>query len=309
MIDIIAAVDEFKAEKIKVYPVHTNRASALGDPCELRLVIERTDWDKKAAHDLGLQYIFDEGNHQEKAIKRDLADAGIEVIGQQRPVEWKEHNITGHMDGFVLTDNGQIPLEIKTCSPFTWVKIDIYDDLMRLSRSRPWLAKWSAQMQIYLLLAEYEKGIILIKNKTTGRFKQINVPLDYSYAEALIKKADRIEGHVKNGTRPDFVEDKSLCLDCPLAHVCKPPLSYGDEMEVITDAEIIEMLERRMELAPTKKEYDELDRTVKDFLGDRTKVLLGDYHATAKRYMRKSYTVNEAEVTRWKFERIEGEQP
>jgi len=305
MIDIIAAIDTFKAEKIKVYPVHTNRASALGDPCERRLVLERTDWNKKAAYDLRLQYIFDEGNHQEKAIKRDLADAGIDVIGQQRPVEWKEHNITGHMDGFVLVDDVQIPLEVKTSSPFTWVKIDTYEDLMRLSRSRPWLAKWSAQMQIYLLLAEYEEGIILIKNKTSGQFKQIDVSLDYNYAEALIQKADRIESHVKNGTRPDFVQDQSLCLDCPLAHVCMPPLDYGDELEIVTDAEIIEMLERRMVLRPAKKEYDDLDKVVKAALGERKNALVGNYRATTKSYTRKGYTVKEAKVTRWEFEKIE----
>jgi hypothetical protein len=90
MIDIVQKVIESKSKKIELWPVSSNRASEMGHPCERYLVYLRTRGNERVLHDVGLQFVFDEGKVHEKAVLRDLEDAGIEVIEQQRPFEWKK---------------------------------------------------------------------------------------------------------------------------------------------------------------------------------------------------------------------------
>ncbi len=299
-LDIPKAVTEAKGKKIKVYPCHVNRASSMGDPCERRLVLERTSWQEKKAHDVGLQYIFDEGNLQERAVLNDLEDAGIHVIEQQRSFSWDKYKITGHIDGKVVVDGKAPPLEIKSMSPNIWRVMQTEDDLKKY----PWTARYRAQMQLYLLMAEEEEGILIFKNKSTGQLKQINIALDYDFAESLIQKAERINGHIEKGTLPDYVEDKSLCAECAFVHVCCPKIDYGEELEIVNDGELIEMLNRLEELKPLKSEYDRLVEDYKAFIGGRENVMAGDWHITFKESERAGFTVAPGKTKRFKIERV-----
>lgn len=299
-LDIPKAITETKVKKIKIYPCHINRASSLGDPCERRLVLERTSWQEKKPHDVGLQYVFDEGNLQERAVLNDLEEAGIRIIEQQRDFSWKEYQITGHIDGKISVDGKTPPLEIKSMSPNIWRTMETEDDLKRY----PWTDRYRAQIQLYLLMAEEEEGILILKNKSTGQLKQINIALDYEFAESLIQKAERINDHVKNDTLPNYVEDKSLCAECAFVHICCPKIEYGEELEIVNDAELIEMLNRREVLIPLKKEYEQLDKEIKAFIGDRENIMAGEWHLTVKESERKGYTVESSVVKRFKIERL-----
>lgn len=302
-LDIPAAVTKAKAKKIRVSPCHTNRASSLGDPCERRLVYERTSWEEKRPHDVGLQYIFDEGNLQEKAVIRDLEDAGIEVEQQQADFNWRVYQITGHLDGFIRGNGTKVPVEIKSMSPYIWRTIDTMEDLQKF----PWTKRYMAQVVLYLLMSNKEEGILLLKNKSTGQIKQINIALDYDLAEELIQKAERINAHIEAGTLPDFVEDKSNCPECPFVHICNPPLIYGDELDIITDQEIILKLDRLDEIHDMHTEYDRLKKSVKAALGDRRNVMAGNWAITVKDQEKKGYTVEPKTVRRYNIIRIPDE--
>ena len=86
----IEKVTESKLKKIKVWPVNSNRASDLGNPCIRYHVLNRTRYEEKALHDVGLQYVFDMGNEIEDIVLKELAEAGVKVIEQQRAFSWKE---------------------------------------------------------------------------------------------------------------------------------------------------------------------------------------------------------------------------
>ena len=105
---IVEKIIESKERKIKQHPVNSNRASDLGIPCVRYHVLNRTRWQEKSLHDVGLQFVFDMGNDIEEIVFKELAEAGIKVIEQQRSFEWKEYGITGHVDGKILTDNARI---------------------------------------------------------------------------------------------------------------------------------------------------------------------------------------------------------
>jgi len=65
---IVEKVIESKQRKIKGYPVNSNRASDLGVPCVRYHVLNRTRWQEKSLHDVGLQFVFDMGNEIEEIV-------------------------------------------------------------------------------------------------------------------------------------------------------------------------------------------------------------------------------------------------
>ena len=285
---IVEKIIESKERKIKQYPVNSNRASDLGIPCVRYHVLNRTKWQEKSLHNVGLQFVFDMGNEIEEIVLKELAEAGIKVIEQQRSFEWKEYQITGHCDGKILTDDGKAyPLEIKSSSPYVFKSINSIKDLT--NGKYGYLRKYPAQLTLYCLMGNHEKGLFLFKDKSSGAIKEIWMPLDYELGETLLKRAEAINTHLAAGTMPEPINDDMWCEGCPFAHICLPE-HIGKEVEIDT-TNLSEMLDRLEELKPIVKEYEEIDDQVKETVKGREKILAGNWFVTGKYYDRKSYDV------------------
>lgn len=301
MIDIIQPIVEMKTRRIKQWPVHTNRASNLGHPCERFLVYERTRWREKALHDVTLQFIFDEGNIHEAAVIRELQEAGFQIIEQQRAFEWKKYEITGHVDAKIKYDGGFIPIEIKSMSDWAWKSVN---DLSDMHKSKSvYMRQYPAQMTLYLLMDEKEEGAFILKNKTTGLLKQIPVRLDYEYGETLIQKAERINTHVKAGTLPDRVDlSAGACEWCAYAQICLPERRH--EGLIINDPELEGKLDRRAALKALKDEYDELDKEIREAVKERPETVVGNWLLKGKWVDKKAYTVEACRYWQTTIKRI-----
>lgn len=284
---IVESIIESKARKIKAYPVNSNRASDLGNPCLRYHVFNRTRWEEKSLHDVGLQNVFDLGNDIEEIALRELAAAGIKVIEQQKPFNWPEYSITGHLDGLVLIDGKAYPLEIKSCSPFVFDAIHTIDDLKKGKYA--YLRKYPVQLNLYLLMSNIDKGVFLFKNKVTGAYKEIWMDLDYELGEATIKRAEAINAHLAAGTVPEPIEYGDECERCGFVHICSVD-HIGKEVEIDT-GELAVMLDRLDALKPAKKEYEEIDEAVKKAVEGREKILAGDWFVTGRWTERKGFTV------------------
>ena len=294
--DLVKSVYWQKERKIKIAPCHTNRASSLGHSCERYLVLTRTAWDKKIPHDIGLQLIFDEGEIQENAVIRDLIDAGVKVTEQQKAFEWPKFQITGHLDLMVECDGWGGPVEIKSMNPHIFDSINSLDDFKKY----PWTARYIAQMQIYLLMNNSENGYFLLKNKSTGELRQIEIRLDYEFAESLLKKAERVNAHIENKTLPDFVKDPDECKRCAFfGHVCNPPLEF-DAPVISDDPGLLEMLDRRAEIKEFSTEYNRIDKKIKErFKADEydgKSFVCGSHLIDIKKGFRNGYTVADTET-------------
>ena len=283
---IVESILESKARKIKAYPVNSNRASDLGNPCIRYHVFNRSRWEEKSLHDVGLQSVFDLGNDIEEIALRELAAAGVKVIEQQKPFNWAEYQITGHLDGLVLIDGKTYPLEIKSCSPFVFDAINTADDLKRGKYA--YLRKYPVQLCLYLLMSNTEKGVFLFKNKVTGAYKEIWLDLDYELGEQALKRAEAINAHLAAKTIPE-AEYSEECDRCGFAHICDVN-HIGKEVEIDT-GELSTMLDRLEELKPAKKEYEEIDEQVKKTVEGREKILAGSWFITGKWIDRKGFTV------------------
>lgn len=277
------------ARQIKLYPVHSNRASDIGHPCVRYHVCQRTRWREKSLHDVGLQLIFGLGNEFEDMVIRQLLAARVRVIEQQKSYEWKEYQITGHVDGKLLGDDGKVyPFDIKSSSPYVYDSIHNIDDLKNGKYS--YLRKYPTQLNLYLLMEEQEKGLFIFVNKVNGQLKEIWMDIDYQLGEETLKRCEAINAHVAAGTVPDPIPyDEDLCGRCAFRHICLPDF-VGTEVE-IDESELSTMISRYMELKSAAKEYDALNREIARMVNEREKVLAGDYLVTGKWVEKKAFAV------------------
>jgi hypothetical protein len=286
-------LDAAAAKRIKSWPHPNNRASEAGHPCVRFLVLSRTDQDKKVLHDVGLQRIFDEGNIQEDAVMRSLAEAGLRVVEQQRPFEWPKFKLTGRIDGIIAVNGSYIPLEIKSCSPNVFPAIKETAPEEMIHSRYPWVRKYPAQILLYMLMSGQGAGVMLFKNKTNGETCQKEFHLtaaNLEYAEFVLKKLEAVNAHVAAGTIPPL-ERCDDCKGCGFAKtVCFPGQDYGPGIDLLTDPELEVKLERRAEVKPARDEYEALDKEVKDQLQGRSAVI-GNWIIESKVCQRKAYDV------------------
>lgn len=286
---LIEKVYEYKRSQIRQYPVHTNRASQLGHPCTRYLVFDRTRWEEKTLHDERLQMIFDLGNDIENRVMRDLADAGVQVIEQQRAFSWPEYSISGHIDGKAIVDGQVYPIEIKSMSPFVYDRVNTVEDMLKSKYH--YMRAYPGQMTTYLLMDNKEQGFFICKNKVSGAMKEIPVTLDYELGESLLQKATVINAHVASGTLPDPIEyDDNVCSECGYNHICTPD-RIGKEIEVIDDEELVGLLADYERLKPYSKEYDEVDKRISEIVNGKEKLLAGEWFITGSWRKRTGYNV------------------
>lgn len=278
-----------KREKIKVYPCRNLRASNIGHPCERYLYLLITRWEEQQPHDVGLQNIFDLGNTLEIHTINNLKEAGYEVI---TPTQWSfqigDPLITGREDLRIKDENGElIPVEVKGISPFEFGKLNTVGDF--LHSKRYYIRQYPAQLQIYMYHFNKLYGFFALTNKLTGETKMIRMDFDWDMADGLLKKAERIYKAIEDKKEPDAVEDIAMCDGCKLAHICG--IHMGIEPDIETDGELNELITQRYDLKKYADQYEKLGQSIKMKVGDRKKVITGDYLVLQKTIYKKPYAV------------------
>lgn len=289
--DIPFLLDEQTARRIKISPHSgSNRASEAGHPCVRFLVLSRTSNELKILHDVGLQRIFDEGNLHEDALMREMQDAGLRVIEQQRAYEWKKFQLTGRIDGKLPVDSSRIPLEIKSSSPNVFAAIHELAPIDMLKSKFSWIRKYPAQMLLYMLMEGAEYGLMIFKNKTTGEKAQKIFRLEgelLEYAESILKKLEAVNAHIDEGTCPDaaLIDDCKGCAFCKTA--CFPGADYGPGIDIMQDPDLEAKLDRRGELEPAAKEFDVLDKEIKEGFKGRPGAVVGSWIIESSKHERR----------------------
>lgn len=278
-----------KQEKIKVYPCRNLRASNIGHPCERFLYLLLTRWEEQQPHDVGLQNVFDLGNTLETHTINNLKEAGYEVI---TPTQWsfqiEKPLITGREDLRIKDENGElIPVEVKGISPFEFEKLNTVEDFLKAKRY--YIRQYPAQLLVYLYHFGKLYGFFALTNKLTGETKMIRMDFDWDMADDLLKKADRIYKAIEEKKIPDAVEDISMCEGCRLSHICG--IRRGIEPDVELDDELNDLIRQKYDLKRYVDRYEELSRSIKIKVGDRKKVITGDYLVQQKKIYKKPYAV------------------
>ena len=290
---ISAAVSDFVKSEIKVYPCEHLRASNVGHPCERYLYLLIRSWEELVPHDEGLQNIFDLGNSIEAYTIKKLRDSGLEVI-TPTPRSWKVENplITGREDIRIKDpETGELfPAEIKGLSPNEWERLNTVEDFY--NSRRYYVRGYPSQLLVYMWKFEKEKGFFILTNKLTGELKIIEVPFDWERADELLKKAERIYtalADISGKTIPEACDDLSVCEKCQMRHICTA--AHERPETEIDDGELEEAIDRKNELAPLYREYNEINDQIKKMVGDREKVISGKYVVSTKTINKAEYVV------------------
>ena len=293
--DIMNAIREEAQSRITVYPCNNLRASNIGHPCERYLYLLIKHWEEQDPHDVGLQHIFDLGNKIEEYTIEKLKAAGYEVITPTQR-SWKIDLLNGIVSGredirIKDPEDGQLyPAEIKGLSPFEWERLNSIDDFY--NSKHHYVRGYPSQLLTYCYRFEKEKGFFVLTNKLTGAIKVIDVPFDWDRADEMMKKGERVYAALADptgNTLPKACDDFSVCEKCAMKRICTASVDRT-EMQ-FDDGELEALIGLKEELAPSYKQYNEVQDQIKKCVGDREKVLAGNYVVTTKTIERKAYTI------------------
>jgi len=273
--EVEKAVDEtyFRKENDEPKPQYVNRASSLGEECERFLVYARTNWQDAEPWDISTLRKFEEGNLQEEAVLDRLKAAGYKIRDKQLSLWWEKYKISGHLDGMIMVDGTERPLEIKSMSPhfFDRAVAEFESGIVQ----NKWLRRYMSQLTLYCLLRSKPDAVLVPKNRDNGNLAVFLVPLDYEYGESLIAKAERINASVDlitearakdlpdEGLYPDKINRWS-CLECRYRHICGPAPQHEEitaaDGTTYSTLDIERLVARKKEIAAIAAEADKLKK-------------------------------------------------
>lgn len=308
--EIAQRLNEATESKITIYPCRNLRASNIGHPCERYLYLLIKHWEDQKPIDVTTQCIFDLGNKMEEYAIAKLKEAGYEVITPTvRSWQIDDPYITGREDVLIKNpETGElVPGEIKGISPYEYDKLNTIQDFLKSKKY--YIRQYPMQLLTYMWKFNKTQGFFFIVNKLTGQLKPIDLFLKDHEALCLemLEKATRINKAVAEDKMPDPIDDESVCDKCPLAHICGHSVAIPTDVEL--DDELDELIEQRDSLKESKKNYEDLDKQIKEKVGDRTRVLSGKYLITVTTSVTPAHIEPEKEVPekvirRFKYQKV-----
>lgn len=271
LVEIVRRRTERLARKSKGYARTVPIASDI-DPasCLRRQVLEIVRWQDKPLFEASTQARFEAGNIWEDQATIALKTDGFQVVAEQVPFELTRRGggdvvLRGRIDGKIRWGLEEIPFEVKSMNPLVFDRISTVDDLARYW----WTTKYVPQLQAYLVGHGHPWGFFYLTNMA-GQWKALRVDLDYAMAERIWSFAESIVDGVQtyraDGSLPGYTPDATQCAHCDFfGRTCNPDtIEQGAAM--LADPELEASLARWCELREPHREYDGLDRRVKDAL-------------------------------------------
>ena len=286
-----------------------NNASDIGFECDTFQALCRLKGELKPKISPSLKKLLRIGNIFERPNIRWLQDAEIEIVeATNRRFEWERYNIVGYMDAMIRLPNSKtwLPFEHKTCSTNSFRAIQKHHEqgTSLAKADQLWLRKYPGQLMTYMLFNNSETGLWFYYEKQSGQYLFWILPLDYDYADSLIRRAERCEENVKAGTipKPKYCE---MCAQCPFALTyCFPDRDFGPGFELMDDESLEQKIKRMKELEGTEvKEYNSLKKMLigngkKPGLLYQKNAVVGNYIIESKEYEKKAFSVEAGTFSR-----------
>lgn len=281
-------------------------ASNLGE-CLLERYHSIVNWNAKPMADTWLQARFEEGNEQERRILIKLLTNNFEVVEGQTRFEIKDRSgrviLTGRIEGKIKFDGKYYPFEIKSMNPNIYDNINCLEDLQKFAHT----AKYPKQLQSYMFSQNLEEGFFILTD-CLGHFKVIPIYLDLEVMEKEMQNCELVMDAVEGKVGLGYHKDTSVCRKCwACKTTCFPDLDFGEGVQVIDDPEFLEDLKRRQQLIDSGcvKEYDKLDKTVKEraknykhAICDNFEIVVKEYPINYKAQEARTITAKKVEISR-----------
>lgn len=198
------------------------------------------------------------------AIRR----TGLEVFEEQVAFHIPQLQLTGHIDAKVrdplMGELGEVfALEIKSMSPHVWERVKTLKDFDQFS----WTAKYPWQLQCYLTTSGFERGVFILKNKSTGELREIWMQSDPELWARIVAKSGEVNRHVEAGTRPEIGVPPGYCQGCEYGHLCRPELTEHGVLAIENDHSLNERIRQWAALKEEAEKYSRLDSEIKEVIG------------------------------------------
>jgi len=262
--------------------------------CERRMVYEMTTPQTLPPWPPEVLARFRRGDDRERDLLADLtrigrdADPPFTLSGQQERFKLKDHKgriaISGKVDARIEIAGARAPLEVKAWSPMMVDRIETFADLF----DNPWTKSGAHQLLSYLFGAGEPFGFLLLDRSGIPKLLPVELDQHLERMEDFLTRAEKAIDHVEANTLPPFLEgDAAECKRCAwYGNECNPPL-IGKGAVVLTDPELIKRLARRDELAAGAREFDRLDKAIKEELRGIEEGIAGPFVINGK-YQKKT---------------------
>lgn len=313
--------DRLKREST-VYPRNNPTASSLSE-CAREMVLSILFWQQVPPFDTYVKARLEEGQRQENYVLQELLGLGFTITeNNPPPFEIKDRKgrliMRGKIDGKCLWKDRRVPFEVKSMNSNVFAGVNTMQDFYKYF----WMKRYVLQMMSYLYANDEQEGVFIIVDMQ-GHWKVIELSLDMEIMEGILQLCERVVDSVQRcreesvvfgstGTDskelPPYHADLSVCRRCKINNIlCFPPMNFGAGAQVIDDIELIESLKRRGELQELSKEYDSLDKKIKERLKDVPLAIAGDYQIIGEEKTRhmKAQPAKEAVVQKYWQTRIE----
>jgi len=243
----------------------SNNASQIGHPCSRFLFYRRHPEHYLYQSDYGLETMhrFWIGAELEKSCLRLLMDAGIDVLEQQKSVEYPDYQVAGQID-LKIRNNGEIGVfEIKTVQDNLYGKIFTADDLLKTGKY--YYGNYYHQLNWYLLMEGLENGGFILINKVNGDLKFVPMQIDIASADAIGEKLLAVNKALAEDQIPPAHNDAEICPFCTFRDHCCPPVCQSEEWKPSDNLppETYDLLTRYRELHDLAAEYKQVDVALK----------------------------------------------
>jgi hypothetical protein len=297
-----------REERRRPKPHPTVYASAWS-PCTRQMFYDSYIPEVKPDLDTYTLANFRRGKDRERDLKADLDQAGrnstppFELVGSEERFEIRDHKgrvaISGKVDAQVAINGQKVPLEIKSWGQHLTAKVKTFDDLLEGRFTR----RGAFQCLIYLLLTEQPLGFMLLDRHGLPLLLPVELESHLELAEDFLARAERVmdalnvltTGALVHGTTdkdallaackdslPPYHDDPGECKNCGyFGRVCSPPLTF-EGAAIVDDPETIAALERREELREAGKEYESLDKELKERFRGLPQAICGKFLVQGK---------------------------
>jgi len=305
--EVIQAAIAKALERQPAAPRQSNYMSDIGHACERYLVYARVAWDKSAPFGSRIASIMPEGDMHEAAVLDLLRKGGVEIREQQARLFDDYTKLSGRVDAVFRIGGVWYVADVKSTSPWVYEAVNSEADV--LASRFFWIRHWYPKIQAYLH-HDREKnrreaqGLVVLKNRENGGVKAIEITYDQDAALDLMLKAERVNRAVEAKVMPERISPAlGYCATCRFRLECLPDTDPGPGIEVLDDAELVEMLERRADLEGGHREYEGIDKAVKKSMKGRN-VVAGDWMLRSVDRHRKGYEVKESDYVEVQITRL-----
>ena len=244
-----------------------NRASTIAHVCENFPLMARRWYKERPRPDPYLLSIFRQGNVMHDDTRHLLGkELRFPLRRTEMPHGYEPLELTGHIDMEIEIAGEWELAEIKSIHPNVYPRIERIEDFFTMKfhvfRAYP------GQLYMYLFMANRERGLMILRNKSTSQLKPLWAYLfeHEEYAESLLQRAEKVNAALRDGTQNlAQLSDPDVCEECEFAARCAPPITFTPPLLAQNQA-FIALLDRRGEVAGMAAEHSEVDAQVKKSL-------------------------------------------